>query len=231
MNKLISLLVLLGTLFSVPAWGQVLLQIPKDFDLLLVNGKKVSNVRASVSLPDGMNQLVFRLVKNVGKRTDPSFEYSDVFVVKFSAGHAQLHFEYPPVRRAADIRSFDRNPKVTLVGSSGRTVAMEIDKLKKEGLQLFRDYEKEIRAFNETDSPAAAASLNDPEKVKPATPPVSPEPVAASQNDNTPAPVTARQDSGDKAEEMLRYWYEHADEKTRQEFLKRAVLESLNKQK
>ncbi len=205
---------------------------PKTIQILAVNGKEISHKRGSIQLPDGDNQLLVRLVADVGKNSDAEMEYSDLIILSFSATNSQLQLVAPKIKRTLDMRSFNRKTDLKLLTADGTPMPFAKDKLIKEGFQLGRDYEQELAAYNQSNAPAAltsiAAAVQDQQAtVKPESnaPPSSsadtPRQIKQKAPQAESSPVNSRQPEADAAmaKKMLRYWYEKADEKTRQDFL------------
>lgn len=198
-----------------PAWAGVELELPENVTAVAVNGEN-RKTQGRVSLPDGMNQVAVQFVGILGSRYDDDADmgYSDVFVVKFAARNQRLKMEMPRIRRALDLEKFNRESDIRIVTADGRTVDSEIAKLEKEGIQVFRDFEKELEDFNKTDSPAAVNKLRS----------VSGKPDPAKEpSKNTPAETKQvepiqKQPAGNMAEKMLKYWYQRSDEATRERF-------------
>ena len=145
----------------------------------------------------------------------------------------------PPIKSAYELKQFNDQPDFRILNSAGNAIQIHWDRLVKEGWQIGRDYEKELAVFNATDSPAAVKPMEtdayrDSPQGAGTVQTVEP-PHTANQKDDTispgaPArpPVTAlpqtRQvtptpsDASNLAEQMLKYWYLQADEKTRERF-------------
>ncbi len=129
------------------------------------------------------------------------------------------------------MRAFNRNPEIRLLAADNTPLPFAKDKLIKEGFQLGRDYEQELAEYNSSNAPAALATLvsvpNQQAQVQPEVNTLPPSSAASSEQikqkqSQAESPAVNQQKTEAEppmTKEMLRYWYEKADEKTRQEFL------------
>ncbi len=225
-----SLFIFCCIFWSSQVFAQTTLSYPKAVEILAINGKEVPKKRSSVQLPDGENQLLLRLVVNVGKRFDREMEYSETVIIKFSAAGAPLQLIVPKIKSAMDMRAFNRKINLTIVGAENTPIPFAKDTLIKSGFQLDRDYQQELADYNQTNGPAATALFaeqKDIEKSVTETPiPYPSQPIArhAAPKDREEKAVTAvnvQQSEPERpmALQMLLYWYKKADNKTRNEFL------------
>ncbi len=207
-----------------PAWAGVELELPENMTAVAVNGEN-RKVEGRVRLPDGMNQVVVQFVGILGSRYDDDADmgYSDVFVVKFEGQNQALKMEIPRIKRSLDLEKFNRESDIRIVNAAGRTVACDIAKLEKEGFQVFRDFAKELEDFNQTDSPAAVnvsrsvSGEASPAKAEAATDEVPSKRSSEQTKQSEPIPQQPGPE-GSMAEKMLKYWYQQADEATRERF-------------
>jgi len=196
-----------------PAWADVTLQLPQNITILAENGKNTKmNKRAS--LPDGDNQIVVQFQGELSRKhedKDADFEYSDTFVIRFNALNQTLKMVTPRINRLLELEKWNKKPDIRILDSAGRELDIQIARLKKDGFQIFRNYETELEAFNKTDSPAAVDTLSSvsEDSVSPPAAQVSP------KNQSQP------QDKTDMAEDMLDYWYQQADEEAKARFKQR----------
>ncbi len=207
------------------AKADITLNCPRDIRILAIDGKN-AKVRKSTRLPNGTHQLAIRLVKDIGKTFDADMQYSDVMVLKFRAEDTTLNFILPRIKDIYDIKRFNKNLSVKLTDESGREIALAKDRLLFEGFQLMRNYPQELAQYNATDAPAAVPALAGggftryAESRKSAAAPAG----TLNNSDNSTAGYqggAAAKNKEKMAEEMLNYWYQQADEKTRAEFLKK----------
>ena len=134
---------------------------------------------------------------------DAEMGYSEVFVIKFEANTQPLKMVIPNIKHSRDLDMLNNTADIQILDAAGQTISTEIAILEKEGVQILRNFEKEIHAFNETDSPAAVNS-------KPVT--------ALNPAPEKQVTRTSEIDQSNVAEKMLMYWYNQADEETRNKF-------------
>nr|WP_320012896.1 DUF2057 domain-containing protein [uncultured Desulfobulbus sp.] len=198
-----------------PAWASVSMEIPKTLSVLALNGK-AAKFRDTITLKDGVNQLAVQVVKDVGKHMDADMEYSDVFVVKFTATDQSLKMTIPRIRSEQSVRQFNEEPNIVISSLSGEQLELAVDKLEKEGFQILRDYEAELAAFNRTNSPAAVPVHASQGFSREASSSMSyhtiPQPENEAMNPQNKQP--------NMADDMLKYWYIQADDATRDKFKK-----------
>lgn len=197
-----------------PAWADVTLEIPKNIIIVAENGKN-TNINKKASLPDGDNQIVVQFQGDLGSNyTDADFEHSDTFVVRFNASNQQLTMAIPRIKRLPELERWNKKPDIRILDSAKRDLDIQIARLEKDGIQVFRNYETELEAFNKTDSPAALDT----------------EFSVSEDSVSSPAPGDAKvspkhqsqpQGKTDMAEDMLEYWYQQADEKAKTRFKQR----------
>lgn len=190
-----------------PAWGNVTLQLPQNITIVAENGKN-TNIDNSASLPDGDNQIVIQFQGELSRKhadEDADFEYSDIFVVRFNASNQPLQMVTPRIKRLPELEKWNKKPDIRLVDSAGRDLDVQIARLEKDGIQVFRNYETELEAFNKTDSPAALNTLS------------------SLSRGSVPPPKHQSQPQGksEMAEDMLEYWYQQADEQVKARFKQR----------
>lgn len=213
--KPITLCALIG--LSSSAMAEVIIHIPSEVDLLATNSQEpevdggIFSSTKTVTLPDGENQIVFRYSPVFKTGNDQETVNTDAIITKFTASDTELNFELPKYRTADLAKDFDRNPNWKLVDKDGNTVAVKQDKLLKSGIQLGRNYDQESIAYNKTGGVAAIAATGTVASVAAtSTPAAAPQMPANSQYKTT-------------EEQMLHYWYEKADNETKQRFLQSII--------
>lgn len=195
------------------AWAGVSLNLPKNVNIVAENGKKIKIVKKA-SLPDGENQIVIQFQGEVGlKRNDTDFLTSDAFVIRFNASNQELELVIPHIGRRLEFDIWNKDPDIRILDKADREINFKFARLKKNGFQVFRDYDVELQAFNQTGSPAAMPSLVNRQ---PAVPVYS----APAFNSGTTGYQPQGNNSG-MVEHMLEYWYQQADEATRERFRQR----------
>jgi len=182
-----------------PARAEVPLILPDNLKIVALNGEN-ANLVENIQLPDGLKQIAVRLETEFGRTVDKmEMAYSDVFVMTFRASDNQLRLLPPVVHNTSQLKDFNRDPNLRLLDQNGKQVATRVAKLEKEGFQLMRNYQQELVVFNRSDSPAAIG--------------------ISSEQQTSPREQTIRSaNQSGLAEEMLKYWYQQADEASRERF-------------
>lgn len=137
-----------------PATADVHLNLPKNAEVLTVNGKPA--VKSSdLVLADGINQIAFRYAAQYRQQADSVHYLSDVLIVRFDASAQTLTLTLPAINSARDAKKFDESPKLALLNAQDEAVSFASDKLIKNGIQLGRDFEHEILQYNLSNHPAS----------------------------------------------------------------------------
>ena len=192
------------------AFANVEVTLPSNSELILVNGKE-NNSTDKLSLDNGENQLALRYIGRYQQQGSQTQFSSDVIIMTFSAENAQLTITLPRIRSNSAADAFNRSPNITLKDSTGVDIAFRQDKLIKDGMQLGRDYEKEIFDYNSSNQVAALGALAAPIATQVQPNLLQVENVAKQAN----APTQTDQIN---VGQMLDFWYQQADEETRKAF-------------
>ena len=198
-----KIVLLIATLFiSTNVLAQVTLQIPDSITVLAVNAAKpeleggLFSSTKTLTLPDGENQVVFRYSPYFTQGNDRVIVDSNAVITKFDAANQALSLDLPEYRDAKQAEKGLRDWQVKLVNDQGEPVEVMQDVLRKDGLQIGRDFLLESEAYNRTNGVAALAGG-----------------MVAAQG----LPTNMKVDSN-TAEEMLHFWYQKADAQTREKF-------------
>ncbi|PFG58505.1 hypothetical protein ATG66_1055 [Vibrio sp. ES.051] len=193
------------------AFADVTVSVPDDVSVLAANGEKAElsgGFFASeriLTLPDGVNQIVFRFTPYFNQGNDRLSVESDAIVTRFDATNAELTLQLPKYRNLRDAEEKIKQLDWTLVDASGQTIAVKQDKLIKPGMQIGRDYVREVEDYNKTGGVAAIAVAGAVVAQPVTLPANSLEEMKHTQTDST-------------AEEMLHFWYQKADADTKARF-------------
>jgi len=210
--KPLSIALLLAT--SQFANADIKLNVPSDLNLLAINMEKPTNSggffssKETVTLADGEHQIVFRYepqFENNNERVEVS---SDVYIAKFSASNTELNFVLPEYRDEDAANQAINDLQWSLVDSNNKDIAVTTDKLKKSGVQLGRDYLRESEVYNRKGGIAAIGIVTTVVTLPSAQQQMAP---VINMKDVTPA-------SADTTKEMLHFWYNKADAKTKAKF-------------
>ncbi|WP_114767707.1 DUF2057 domain-containing protein [Vibrio rhodolitus] len=152
-------------------------------------------------LPDGTNQVVFRVSKLVDNNFGEKEKFnSEAFVVTFDAADVQLTLAPDTqITRLLHVEQFNKNPKMKLTDENGNNIDFTIEELPYI-LGLGRDYEKELREYN---------------VAKGIVPASAPSEVAIPSNVQV---VQVGQLSGGDASQMVSYWSKKATPQEREQF-------------
>ncbi|ACA87086.1 YccT family protein [Shewanella woodyi] len=198
-------------IFIAPAFAGNHLTLPKSAELLVVNGAEISK-SSQVSLENGTNQIVFKYhTKYRSQGQDKRFS-SEAIVLSFTAEDKALTLVLPSLRSSSQSDKFNLNPQVTIEDIQGDALPIQTGVLRKEGIQLGRNYSEEVLNYNQTDAPAALKELA-PTSVVISIPPTSPQLELEVLKDKAPELKDQKNIS-----RMLDFWYSQADETTRNSF-------------
>ncbi|MCP4594978.1 DUF2057 domain-containing protein [Neptuniibacter sp.] len=170
-----------------------------------VNSDKLFSNSTQYKLPNGLNQILVSYTAEIQKGSDLEIEESNTFVLLFESHDSKLTLEAPEVKRLRDINRFEQIKNWSLHNGNGEAVKYKVDLIKKGGFQLSRDYEDELEEYNNSNAVAAL-----PKKIINA-----PKPRSIKQEAPQESPANHRKNM---ELEMLIYWYNQADAKTRKSF-------------
>ncbi|EPP2132799.1 DUF2057 domain-containing protein [Vibrio alginolyticus] len=200
------------------AFADVTVSVPDNVSVLAANGEKADlsggffASERTLTLPDGLNQVVFRFAPYFNQGNDRLSVESDVIVTRFDSTNAKLTLQMPEYRNLRDAEEKIKDLDWKLVDDSGNAIAVDQDKLLKPGMQIGRDYVREIEDYNQAGG-AAAVAFAGAATMQPVTLPAK---VPADMKQVRATAVKA--DS--TAEEMLHFWYQKADAETKARFKK-----------
>ncbi|MCL1096290.1 YccT family protein [Shewanella kaireitica] len=192
------------------AFANVEVTPPSNSELVLVNGKE-SVSTGKLTLDNGENQLALRYIGRYQQQGSQTQFSSDVMIMTFLAENTSLTITFPRIRSNSAADAFNREPKISLKDTSGVDIAFRQDKLIKDGMQLGRDYEKEIFEYNSSNQIAALGALAAPIAAKVQPNLLQVENVTKQAND-------PKQTDQINVGQMLDFWYQQADEETRKAF-------------
>ncbi|MGR5092034.1 DUF2057 family protein [Vibrio maritimus] len=218
-SNLIAAALLVGC--STVAMAEVTIALPENVDLLSVNAadpqtdsKGFFSSAETATLPDGVNQIVFKYEPYFDiNRDERKVISSKAIIAKFDATDAKLTLNVPTYRDARQAEKNIDNLEWSLTDENGKEIDVIEDQLIKDGMQIGRDYNREAEDYNRKGGVAAIAAAG---TVAVAAAPAAVATTAA-QPTTLPAeaPVAA---SDNTAEEMLIFWYNKADAETKARF-------------
>ena len=211
--KIFKSIALLSCMGAAPqALADVKIEVPSSADALVevlsVNEAKPAleggffSSSKTITVPDGVNQIVFqyRLAFSQGK--DREFVDSDAIIATFDVTDTTVTFDMPKFRNAKEARKGFQNLDWKLVDENQNAISVKQDKLTKAGMQIGRKYPQEAKEYNRTGGIAALPTGA----------------TAAAVVQPVTLPAKFDSNASNTAEEMLYFWYEKADAETKQKF-------------
>lgn len=219
MKKFASSLLASLLMFSFPVSAEVQIQLEDGISLLAVNGKEVTKDHFSsnsniVKLADGVNQLLVRYTAEIKTSADEyELETTDAFVLLINTENNHLKIKSPNLRSEKQVNRFNKTGTWLIIDGQGNPISIKSSVLKKDGFQLARNFEYELAEFNTSNSDAALPTSHRFSAINASTTFDAPSTVR-------PANQSKIDIEKDTASQMLRYWYQQADEETREHFKK-----------
>ncbi|MDH5979226.1 DUF2057 family protein [Vibrio splendidus] len=213
--KTLQSIALLSTIIVAPnVLADVTIEVPSSADALVevlaVNEAKPDldggffSSSKTITVPDGVNQIVFKYQLAFSQGNDREFVDSDTIIATFDAADTALTFDMPKFRNTNEAKKGLQNLDWKLVDENQNAISVKQDKLVKDGMQIGRKYPQEAREYNQKGGIAAltvGASAGAAVVAQPVT---------------LPAKIDGN--AANTAEEMLYFWYEKADAETKQKF-------------
>ncbi|RTE65253.1 DUF2057 domain-containing protein [Amphritea opalescens] len=209
-SNIFSLIVFL---FSSSAMAEVKFSVGSDIMLIAVNGSEIVNDSFfentdTMILPNGKNQILVQYSTEVKASGGSEIETTDAHVIVFNAEDTAVHLSAPEIKKLSQFREFNLGGAWLLSDNAGTKIQYLSQPLIKEGFQINRNYEQELRTLNESDTPVSMKKsmtlVGFSSTAEPNTP-------MLKQNAN-------EVDSINLPETLLRYWYLNADLETRAKF-------------
>ncbi|USE37058.1 DUF2057 domain-containing protein [Endozoicomonas sp. SCSIO W0465] len=210
---------LLVSTLAMPVIADNTLVLPEKTKLLVLDGKDANELssKKDLSLGNGRHQLVFQLKTLVREGGDTKMFTTSPYIMTFNLSGDQTYtINAPTLKTARDTNKLSQSPKTqfSITNAKGQTIPFEFSVLNKSGLLIGGDTVEDIQKFNLSDSPAAVREMAGTVYI--ATPQgISYQVAQQPQPAVMPASATAQPMS----ESMLQYWYNQADETTRERFL------------
>ncbi|MEZ8087062.1 DUF2057 family protein [Vibrio sp. 1S139] len=213
--KTLQSIALLSTIIAAPqVLADVTIEVPSSADALVevlaVNEAKPDldggffSSSKTITVPDGVNQIVFKYQLAFSQGNDREFVDSDTIIATFDATDTALTFDMPKFRNTNEAKKGLQNLDWKLVDENQNAISVKQDKLIKDGMQIGRKYPQEAKEYNQKGGIAAltvGASAGAAVVAQPVT---------------LPAKIDGN--AANTAEEMLYFWYEKADAETKQKF-------------
>ncbi|WP_086773847.1 DUF2057 family protein [Vibrio coralliirubri] len=214
--KTLQSIALLSTIIAAPqVLADVTIEVPSSADALVevlaVNEAKPDldggffSSSKTITVPDGVNQIVFKYQLAFSQGNDREFVDSDTIIATFDATDTTLTFDMPKFRNTNEAKKGLQNLDWKLVDENQNAISVKQDKLIKDGMQIGRKYPQEAKEYNQKGGIAAltvGASAG----------------AAAAVAQPVTLPAKIDGNAANTAEEMLYFWYEKADAETKQKF-------------
>lgn len=214
--KTLQSIALLSTIIAAPqVLADVTIEVPSSADALVevlaVNEAKPDldggffSSSKTITVPDGVNQIVFKYQLAFSQGNDREFVDSDTIIATFDATDTALTFDMPKFRNTNEAKKGFQNLDWKLVDENQNAISVKQDKLMKDGMQIGRKYPQEAKEYNQKGGIAALAMGTAAGATAAVVQPVT-----------LPAKIDAN--AANTAEEMLYFWYDKADAETKQKF-------------
>ena len=216
MKHTLVLAVIFTAACSLPAYAKLTLTLPKSAQLLVVNGVEMED-ETSLVLHDGNNQIVFKYNTSFRQQGEQRRFSSEAVILTFNGQDSAYKLSLPRLRSDSDADKFNQLAQLTLIDDAGVEVEYTSDQLLKAGMQLGRDYDKEIAVYNRSSAPAALPNLVP--QIQKSTPIVLPATTVVVTHNSQPSEQTPNTSKDQiNVGQMLDFWYSQADEETRKAF-------------
>ncbi|WP_058119925.1 DUF2057 domain-containing protein [Photobacterium kishitanii] len=163
-KKIICCVLPLVSLFSNIVYADVTLQSTKEMNAIVVNGKTEgwSFIQGTnnIILPNGVNQVLFQVGQIVLEDATRKKFNSIPLLIKFESKDSNITLTYEKIRTLDQAKAFDKSPDIILKNSNGENVPFELEQLDNNGLQNFRDYEREVAEYNKLGGIAAVTQVS-----------------------------------------------------------------------
>ncbi|MFA0522995.1 DUF2057 family protein [Vibrio sp. 10N.222.52.C3] len=215
MKTLQSIALLSTIIAAAQVLADVTIEVPSSADALVevlaVNEAKPDldggffSSSKTITVPDGVNQIVFKYQLAFSQGNDREFVDSDTIIATFDATDTALTFDMPKFRNTNEAKKGLQNLDWKLVDENQNAISVKQDKLIKDGMQIGRKYPQEAKEYNQKGGIAALTVGSSAG-------------VAAAVAQPVTLPTKIDGNAANTAEEMLYFWYEKADAETKQKF-------------
>lgn len=211
MNKRLATLFISCALLPSISLADINISAGDGVKILAINGEAIDagtffSAAPELTAHNGKAQIVAEYTAEITESADEyQLEKSDTFVLTFTAENTAIRIHAPEISNRYSLKAFNSTGNWQLQDAAGKSVPFVFGKLEKEGFQLVRDYEKEVKEFNNSTADAAVSELNI-------------ETHSFNQGRATyPAESNFHPDQK-MVGQMLQYWYEQANTETRNKF-------------
>lgn len=189
--------------------AQVDIKFHRDITPIVIGGEELGFSlfgQSSFELPDGKNQVVFRVAKLVERQGEKEKFNSTVLVATFDAQDDEIFIEPGmTITRVEQAEAFNKTPNISFKSKSGNDLNVQQEALP--ALPgITRDYEKELARYNKNSgiaiATAASVSVDESTLSKPSE-----------------SVVVQTESDAMTSESMVQYWYEKADSADKETFV------------
>ncbi|MFP1738671.1 DUF2057 family protein [Lonsdalea quercina] len=195
------------------------LKLGPDVELIVVDGRKVPasllKGAGSLELNGGDHQLLFRVSKTIDVRKGmKEVFHSNGLIATFNThNQSAITIHLPDLSTPKLRKQFKQKAHYQLMGDNNQLISATTDRITLTEADLSGDIEKKMIAYNSAAHPASVPALT-------ALPPS--QPVMPPAKDVNAEPLTPAADKTDPFI-LMQYWFQKADQKTRQRFLQWAA--------
>ncbi len=211
MNKVLTSLLASCAIYPAISFAEIEINPASGVDIIAINGKAIESEGFFSGMPElrvenGKTQIVAEYTAEITESADDySIESTDTFVLSFEAADTTVSVQAPDISSQYDLKAFNKKGNWQLLDARGNPISYSIGKLEKEGFQLDRDYEKELKVFNRSNAEAALGSLT-----------------FETHSFHNSAPVYQPEGNAHPDQKMvgkmLQFWYEQANSETKNKF-------------
>ncbi|NKI73385.1 DUF2057 family protein [Dickeya sp. CFBP 2040] len=190
---------------SSPAMATTL-KLRSDIELMMIDGKKISgsllNGADSLELEKGYHQIVFQVLKPVGRSTGTRQTYRSPGLISTFDAHnlSEVSIRLPGLEDSGAWQRFSQSPDYQLVDSKNQPIATHTDVLRIDESALAGEIEIRMADYNRSGQPAAVITFAPPSPAR-----------------NSAATCTP--DNSSDTLGIMQSWLQQADKGTRQRFL------------
>lgn len=152
--------------------ADVTITLPDEINILAINENKAEAISINskgneITLPDGNNQIVYKVNKIFNKGSSQSKKFSSSpFIITINAHNENLTLSLPVLNDSYDARKFNKSPQITLTSKNGNSYEFHHEKLELEGYSINHDYISQIKEFNKKDSRGSKENTLDKNSIK-----------------------------------------------------------------
>ncbi|QSX34917.1 DUF2057 domain-containing protein [Shewanella avicenniae] len=201
-------------------------KIPMSFEYLALDGTQIETNhfthKAEITLSGGTHKLAIRYndVYDDPLSESPNFVKSSPFIITINVDES-ANYELAPAQKIIDSPAFAKSPKIVISQQNGAAVDYSVQQTDIQESSFIGKLFNGGSKGPDVDTVAAAVTAG-----KPIPQPLAAQPTAVEAMTAAPVATTAQPSATTQptqAEQMLQYWWQQADEKTRKEFMSWAI--------